>query len=143
MCTRRMPIDICVKIAIPATRDHLPRGDTLALNRQCPLGAGTTVLVTSRVPVEGKSSVCVICMKYRIIILIIINSLGQILLSYIANTSRTHAPPSLRLSLFAGSVAPYHDGVNAPFRRFRWRSMAGRWFIQINTRTGDPVSPEV
>ena len=43
MCTRRMPVDICVKIAIPATRDHLPRGDTLAPNRQCPLVAGTTV----------------------------------------------------------------------------------------------------
>ena len=39
-----MPVDICVKIAIPATRDHLPRGDTLAPNRQCPLVAGTTVL---------------------------------------------------------------------------------------------------
>ena len=47
---------------------------------------------TSRVPVEGKSSVCLICMKYTIIFLIIIIiSLGQILLSYIANTSRTHA----------------------------------------------------
>ena len=47
---------------------------------------------TSRVPVEGKSSVCLICMKYRIIILIIIIiNLGQILLSFIANTSRTHA----------------------------------------------------
>ena len=34
---------------------------------------------------------CLICMKYRIIFLIIIIiSLGQILLSYIANTSRTH-----------------------------------------------------
>ena len=35
---------------------------------------------------------CLICMKYRIIILIIIIiSLGKISLSYIANTSRTHA----------------------------------------------------
>ena len=47
MCTRRMPVDICVKIAISATRDHLPRGDTLAPNRQCPLVAGTTVLLYS------------------------------------------------------------------------------------------------
>ena len=48
-------------------------------------------ITTSRVPVEGKSSVCVICMKYRIIVLIIIIiSLGQIILSYMANTSRTH-----------------------------------------------------
>ena len=67
-------------------------------------------------------------MKYRIIILIIIIiSLGQILLSYIVNTScmpahthtrtytqaRTHM--ELRLSLFDGSVVPNHDGP------FRWR----------------------
>ena len=36
-------------------------------------------------------SVCLICMKYRIIILIIIiKRLGEILLSYKANTSHTH-----------------------------------------------------
>ena len=47
---------------------------------------------TSRVSVEGKSSVCAISMKYRkIILIIIIISLDKILLSYIANTSRTHA----------------------------------------------------
>ena len=47
---------------------------------------------TSRIPVEGKALVCLICVRYRIIILIIIIiSLGQILLSYIENTSRTHA----------------------------------------------------
>ena len=35
---------------------------------------------------------CLICMKYRIIIvIIIIKRPGEILLSYIANTSRTHA----------------------------------------------------
>ena len=70
---------------------------------------------TSRVPVEGKSSVCAICMKYRIIILIII-SLGQILLSYIANISRTHprtpTPPPFRLSC---SMGPNHDRVYATF----------------------------
>ena len=43
MCNRRVPVDMCVKMSIPATRDHLPRGDTLAPNRQCPLVAGTTV----------------------------------------------------------------------------------------------------
>ena len=83
-------------------------------------------------------------------------SQGQILLSYIANTSRTHVhsrahththahahthtPPSpFGFSLFDGSVAPYRDGDNAPFRRFRWRSMAGRCFIQIKSRAGDSV----
>ena len=46
---------------------------------------------TSREPVEGKSSVCLISMKSRIIILIIIIiSQGQILVSYIANTLRAH-----------------------------------------------------
>ena len=71
--------------------------------------------------VHGKATVgtevrvCAICMKYRIIILIII-SLGQILLSYIANIWRTHprtpTPPPFRLSC---SMGPNHDGVNAPF----------------------------
>ena len=40
---------------------------------------------------------CLICMKYRIIILIIIIiSLGKISLSYIANTSRKHADTHAR-----------------------------------------------
>ena len=69
-------------------------------------------IITSRVPVEEKSSVCVICMKYRIIILIIIIiSLGKILLSYIANTSRTHihAHTTVAFLVVAGSVAPNRD----------------------------------
>ena len=45
----------------------------------------------------------------------------------------------IRLPLFDGSVAPNHDGVNAPFRRFRWRSMVGCCFIQINCHAGDEV----
>ena len=81
---------------------------------------------TSWVPAEGRSSVCLICMKYRIIFLIIIIiSLGQILLSYIANTSRTHerthahtprarTPPhthtAVTVSLFDGSVPANRDG---------------------------------
>ena len=80
----------------------------------------TSIIITSRILVEGKWSVRVICMTYRIIICIIIISLGQMLLSYPANTShthtRTHTPPSLfRLLLFEGSVVPNRDGVNAPF----------------------------
>ena len=67
---------------------------------------------TSRVPIEGKSSVCLICMKYRIKMLIIfIFSLGKILWSYIANTSRTHArmhARSHRLTL-ANTHTPTHD----------------------------------
>ena len=64
----------------------------------CKFTKGDAILWTTRrvpvgsLPVEGKPSVCLICMKYRILILIlIIISLGQILLTYIANTSRTHA----------------------------------------------------
>ena len=56
MCTRRMPVDTCVKIAIPATRDHLPRGDTLAPNRQCPLVAGTTVVEQRSFAIVGLAS---------------------------------------------------------------------------------------
>ena len=98
------------------------------------------IICTSRVPVEGKSSVCVICMKYyRIIVLIIIIiSLGQII-SYMANTSRTHGvarmyarvhtharaqahpPPSpSRVSLFNGRCAPNHDEDTPSFGLFRW-----------------------
>ena len=78
----------------------------------------------NRVPVEVKSSVCVICMKYRIIILlIIIISLGQIILSYMANTSHTHAgthPPTHHLRrpgcrCSIGRCVPNHDKVNTPF----------------------------
>ena len=93
-----------------------------------------TITATSRVPLEGKSSVCLICMKYRIIfVIIIIISLGQMLSSYIANTSRTHARTHERthahacartranacipsthtavaVSLFDGSVPANRDG---------------------------------
>ena len=95
------------------------------------------LLCASRVPVEGKSSVCLICMKYRIIILIIITiSMGKILLSYIENTPRTHArartythththththtAEPFRLALCDGSVAPNRDG---PFRWRQWASL--------------------
>ena len=103
-----------------------------------------SIIITSWVLIEGKSSVCVICMKYWIIILnIIIISLGRISLSYIANTPRTHARTHSRIRThqstavavhvvavrWAGGGAPNHDGVNTPFRLFRWRSMAGRCFI--------------
>ena len=60
--------------------------------RRMPIyNCSTPITITSRVHVEGKSSVCLICIKYKIIFLIIIIiSLGQILLLYIANTSRMH-----------------------------------------------------
>ena len=84
-------------------------------------------------------------MKYRIIILsIIIISLGQILVSYIANTSRTHARTSMR----ARAHTHTHRRLRSGSMR-RWRPsvtkltpscMAGSWVIQISTRSGDPIS---
>ena len=116
------------------------------------LSLSLIIIHTSRVPVEGESSVCL--KKYRIIILIIIiMSLGQILLSYIVNTSRTHAhiharthahihahacthSPPFRLLLFHG--APNREGP------FALATMAvGASFNLIDTRESDPISPEV
>ena len=77
---------------------HEPKGSfTYSMNSHVYMflksGRRWLINITSRVPVGGKSSVCLICMKYRIIILIIIiKRLGEILLSYIAHASRTHTP---------------------------------------------------
>ena len=49
------------------------------------------IICASRVPDEGKSSVCAISVKYRKMILIIIIISLEKIFSYIANTSRTHA----------------------------------------------------
>ena len=100
--------------------------------------------------VDGKSSVCLICMKYRIIFLIIIIiSLGQILLSYIANTSRTHewthahacactrACTNRRRSGYCYSMGLWHTTVTARSTGDNGWSLA----IEINTGTGGPVSP--
>ena len=86
--------------------------------------------VISRVPVEGKSSVCVICMKYMIIMfIIIVISLGQILLSYIANA---HAQKKRGRS--AG--CRWRPTVTQLMPLF----VAGRSFVQINNCVGDTVS---
>ena len=87
---------------------------------------------------------CLICMKYRIIILIIIIiSLGEILLSCIANTSCMHARACTHTHTspfrFDGSVAPKRNG--GPFSPVPLAFMASSWVIQINTRAGDPISP--
>ena len=51
----------------------------------------TFLLLIAEYPLRGKSAVCVMCLKYRtIILIIIIISLGHILLPYISNTSHTH-----------------------------------------------------
>ena len=82
-------------------------------------------------------------MKYRkMILIIIIISLGKIVLSYIANTLRmhehmhTHTHRSRRHTGYHYSLAPNRDGL------LRWRQCRSL-VIQINTRAGDPISPEV
>ena len=98
------------------------------------------------IPVEWKSSVCLIRMKYRIIILIIIIiSLGKILSSYIANTSRTHACTDVRTRTLAHTHtprttvavrcvgAPNHDVVMVGLTLFdAGQTMADRRLIEIN-----------
>ena len=72
------------------------------------------IIQTRRVPVEGKSSVSLICMKYWItILIIIIISLGEMVLSYIANTSGTRARTHVHTAPFRVG-APKRDEVNDP-----------------------------
>ena len=89
------------------------RGKYRVRSSQLPQHAGQdrtqVIIITSRVPVEGKSSVCA-----KMILIIIIISLGKILLSYILQTHHAcmhahtrahehlHPPPSL----FTVSVRP-------------------------------------
>ncbi len=92
-----------------------------------------------------------VCDLYEIILIVLIISMGQILLSYIADTSRTHAraharahthtPPSpFRLSLFDWSVAPNREGVNAPVPR----AINGRSLLHSNKHSrGRPGFAEV
>ena len=83
---------------------------------------------------------CLICMKYRIIIIIII-SLGEILLSYIANTSRKHAHAHTGVrarSHVAVQVRSVSGAELTPFSPVPLAFMAGSWVIQINTRAHDP-----
>ena len=91
---------------------------------------------TSRVPVGGKSSVCLICMKYRIIILIIFHYQpgSNIIIVYWKHVTHartrararahtrthTHTAEPFRLALWDGSVAPNRDG---PFRWRQWESL--------------------
>ena len=91
-----------------------------------------TIIDTRWVPVEWRSSVCLICMIYRIIILIIIIiSLGQILVSYIANTSRTHA----HARAHTHSRTHTHSAVTAvQVSAIRWRPIVTARSAGIHTR---------
>ena len=83
-------------------------GDILLLH-VCIFQLSTLFSLAGRpIPVEGKSLACLIGMEYRIIILIIMISLGQIFYHiYIANTSRIHVRAH-RLHAFA------HTRTHAP-----------------------------
>ena len=100
-----------------------------------------TLYITSRVPVEGKSSVCLICMIYKIIFLIIIIiNLGQILLSYIANTSRTHASMHPRAHTHPNTHTPplpdrYSMGLCQPTVTAR-SAGDNSWSLAIEINTG-------
>ena len=108
-------------------------------------------MLLAYIPAEGKSSVCLICMKYRIIILIIIIiSLDKILSSYIANTSRTHGRTHAHTRVHAHPHttvavrcfgAPNHDSVMVGRTLSdAGETMADRRLIEINRRTGHPIS---
>ena len=105
---------------------------------------------TRRVPVEGKSSVCLIRVKYSIIILIIIIiSLGEIVLLYIANTSRPHARTHTHTRTHerthANTYTPLRSGSMCPWRPSVTKCtpslMAVSWITKLNTRAGDPIYP--
>ena len=102
---------------------------------------------------------CLICMKYRIIIfIIIIISLDKILSSYIANTSRTHARTYARAHsrTLAHIRAHAHAHPHTPVGCFgapnpdsvmvgrtlsdAGETMADRRLIEINRRTSHPIS---
>ena len=116
--------------------------------------------------IELKSSECLICMKYRIIILIIIIiSLGQIFYRILQRhhactharahkRTRAHAcaHKRARIRIFAQQSPPSPSAAQAIAIRYRYsvspsrdgplrlrqcRSLA----IQITTRTGDPITP--
>ena len=67
------------------------------------------IIIIIRVPVEAKSSVCAISMKYRKMILIIL-SLSAWVKCYYRILQTHHAHIAVR---WVG--VPIHDGVNAPF----------------------------
>ena len=85
-----------------------------------------TLWLTSRLPVQGKSSVCMICMKYRkIILIIIITCLGMRNL-YLKKTSRslerTHARTPTRTQSRAHTHPP--TAVAVQVVAVRWVGVA-------------------
>ena len=93
---------------------------------------------------------CLICMKYRIIIVnIIIISLGEILLSYIAHHTRASMHAHACMCMHARTHTHTHRRLRSGLMH-RWRPsvtkltpsfMAGSWDIQMNTHAGDLIYP--
>ena len=108
---------------------------------QCPAMNRDLLSITSRVPVEGKSSVCLICMKYRFNFLSLsawVKYYYRILKTHHACThactyTHTHIAEPFRLALCDGSVRPTMAARSAA-------DNGRRYFIQIHPREGDPVS---
>ena len=99
----------------------------------------SAIITLAAIPVEGKSSVCLICMKYRVIILLSLSAwvkyFYRILQTHLARTHAcAHTRRRRRRTGYRYSLAPNSDGL---LRWRRCRSLA----IQINTRAGDPISP--
>ena len=84
------------------------------------------------VPVGGKLSVCLIwnCMKYRIIILIIIiKRLGEILLSYMANTIRDDT----------GRLVPFERGKVTVTMHYSRRTFVIIGMNSVQITCGEPL----
>ena len=89
---------------------------------------------------------CLICMKYRIIFLIIIIiSLGQILLPYIANTSRTDARTHIHACARTRANACTHTAVAVslfggswPANRDAHSAGDNSWSLAIEINAGGP-----
>ena len=64
------------------TADHQRTDDTLARALKLCHRSVAHIEKTRRVPVEGESSMCMMCLKYRIILLIVIKNPWVILLTY-------------------------------------------------------------
>ena len=102
--------------------------------------------ILAGIPAEGKSSVCLICMKYRITMCRTawIKYFHSILhITHARMHGRTHAhtrePPHTTVAVRCFG-APNHDYVVGRTLSDAGETMADRRLIEINRRTGYPIS---
>ena len=92
---------------------------SITLVRPSGIGPLSLLHVLAGIPVEGKSSECLICMKFRIIILIIIISRGQIFYRILqTHHACTHARGHTRMRAYTNARARHaytheHAGIQA------------------------------